>query len=302
MFNDDMQGTGVVTLAALLAAIGSTNVPLENQRIVVFGAGTAGIGIADQLCQAMVRCGLDPEEAKKRFWLMDRPGLLLKNMSSISEFQAVYARDSADIQDWPKQDNLDLLTVVKAVRPTILVGCSTLRNAFTQEVIWEMAQQVARPIIFPLSNPTENCEATPLNILQWTQGRALIASGSPFEPVTLGNHTFEISQCNNALSFPGIGLGIIATHATQLTDNMLWAATQALSELAPVRNQPGAPLLPKLKDLKKIAFHIAQRVAQQACDEGVAQIVPTQSMADHINSTIWQPFYRPIRRASERFK
>lgn len=295
MFNDDMQGTGVVTLAAFLSAINATHVPLQNQRVVVFGAGTAGIGIADQLCDAMVRKGLSKEVARKQFWLIDRDGLLMEDSSSLNEFQKPYARKREDLVKWENKDHLDLHCVVKEVQPTVLVGCSTVRGAFTQEIVRLMAQNVAQPIIFPLSNPTDNCEAKPEHLVQWTQGKALIATGSPFEPVDFNQKTISIAQCNNALSFPGIGLGVLATGATELNDNMLAAASQALSEQSPVNGDPNAPLLPSLKKVREIAFVIARAVAEQACQDKVATIIPTGSVNDLIQAILWKPFYRPIR-------
>lgn len=294
-FNDDMQGTGVVTLAAMLAAIGATNIPLEKQRVVVFGAGTAGVGIADQLCDAMVRSGMDEEEARRCFWLIDKNGLLMKDSSQLTEFQKPYARLPEDVHAWTQSNTLDLATVVKEVHPTILVGCSTVRGAFTQEIIEDMAANVANPIIFPLSNPTENAEAQPVNLLQWTQGNALIATGSPFDPVEYNGKTYEIAQCNNALSFPGIGLGIIATQAKMLNDNMLYAASVALSDLAPVRNDSSQPILPGFKDIRHIALTIAQKVARQADEDSLARLTHHGNYSDLINDILWKPDYRPIK-------
>lgn len=295
-FNDDMQGTGVVTLAALLSAIQATKIPLENQRIVVLGAGTAGVGISDQLYFAMLRQGIPPEVAKRQFWLVDRQGLLLQNTPDLQSFQAPYARPLSESTLWP-DNKRDLLSVVTAIRPTILIGCSTVRGAFTEDVIRTMAKYVSHPIVFPLSNPTENCEAIPEHILKWTDGKAFIASGSPFEPVTYKDKTYKITQCNNAFSFPGIGLGVIATRATQVTDNMLWAATLAICQQAPVRHNPAQPLLPEVVDIPKLACQVAIAVAKQAIDDNVARTVPNLNLADFIRENIWKPYYRPIRKA-----
>lgn len=294
-FNDDMQGTGVVTLAALLSAIQATKIPLENQRIVVLGAGTAGVGISDQLYSAMLRQGIDSEVARRQFWLVDRQGLLLENTPDLQSFQAPYARPSSEAAQWP-EGKRDLLSVVKSIHPTILIGCSTVRGAFTEEVIRAMAKEVAQPIVFPLSNPTENCEATPEHILQWTDGHAFIASGSPFDPVTYKDKTYKITQCNNALSFPGIGLGVIATQATQVTDNMLWAATLAICQQAPVRHDSTQPLLPVVAEIPELACHVALAVAKQAIADKVARAVPNMNLPDFIRENIWKPYYRPIRK------
>ena len=295
MFNDDMQGTGVVTLAAIIAAIGATPIPIQNHRIVIFGAGTAGVGIADQLYDAMIhRYGMNPKEARNHFWLMDRPGVLLENSVSINKHQLKYARSNDEQSIWPL-GNHDLLTVIDKVKPTVLIGTSTVRGAFTEEVIRRMGEHVAQPIIFPLSNPIDNCEANPENVLKWTQGRALIATGSPFDPVVLNDRTFTIAQCNNALAFPGIGLGVIASRAKTLTDNMLWAAVQAICERSPAQLDPKKPLLPCIKDIPQLAVHIGVKVAEQAILDGVSDLKTEQSITSLIHSMIWRPYYRTIK-------
>lgn len=286
-FNDDMQGTGVVTLAALLAAIHFTKIPLENQRIVIFGAGTAGVGIADQLYNAMLRQGISAEKARAQFWLIDRPGVLRKGMPNIADFQQPYLRS-------PEEKENDLLSVVQNRQPTILIGCSTMRNAFTEEIVRAMAAQVNHPIIFPLSNPTDNCEATPADLLKWTQAKALIATGSPFNPIEYEGKTYHITQCNNAFSFPGIGLGVIACQATQVTDNMLWAATNEISEHAPIRFDPTQPLLPHVTQIPELAYHVAVAVAKQAVADKVAHIAMDEVQAC-VQKTIWKPYYRPLK-------
>jgi malate dehydrogenase (oxaloacetate-decarboxylating) len=294
MFNDDMQGTGVVTLAALLAAVHASKIPLENQRAIVFGAGTAGVGIADQLCQSMVRDGIPEDVARKQIWLIDRQGVVVHGSSDIATFQLPYARSDDEKHMWPEHER-DLLSVVKKIKPTILVGCSTVRGAFTEEVVKTMASQVAQPVIFPLSNPNENCEQTPENILKWTEGRALIATGSPFEAVSYQGKEIKIAQCNNALAFPGIGLGVLAVKATSLTDNMLWAAAEAISRQSPVRKDVLQPLLPRVEDIPTLAKQVAIKVAKQAIEDKVASVVPSGSVEDLIQSHIWKPVYRPIK-------
>lgn len=293
MFNDDMQGTGVVSLAALLAAIHATGVPLNEHRVIIYGAGTAGIGIADQLYDAMVRSQIAPEQARQQFWLIDRPGLLFADLPQLTAFQQPFARPSAERADFAAQ--ADLYEVVKKVKPTILIGCSTVRNAFNEAILQLMGTQVQQPIIFALSNPPENCEADPQTILQCTQGRALIATGSPFDPITYDNKTYHITQCNNALSFPGIGIGVIATKSTQVTDNMLWAAAQAIAEQAPVLKDRTLPLLPIMSNIPEVAIKVALAVAKQAIADGVATVTPELTEEGFAKQNIWRPFYRPIK-------
>jgi len=230
-FNDDLQGTGVVTLAALLAAMRLTEDTLESQRIVIFGAGTAGIGVTENILKALTRKKIPEAEARKRFWLIDQPGLLTKHVSTMTEAQTPFARTDEDIKNWNISDpnHITLLEVIENLKPTILIGCSAQPGAFTKEVVTTMAKHTKNPIIFPLSNPTEKSEATPKDILEWTEGTAFIATGSPFDPVDYKGKKFPITQCNNYLSFPGIGLGIVASKAYRLSDNMLLAATKAKS-------------------------------------------------------------------------
>lgn len=294
MFNDDMQGTGVVTLAAILSAIQATKIPLKHHRVVVFGAGTAGVGITEQLYSAMCRQGIDPTDARKQFWLIDKQGLLFENTHELHSFQKSFAREARESLTWPEEKR-DLFSVVEKVQPTILIGCSTIRGAFTEEVVRMMAKKVAQPIILPLSNPNENCEALPEHVIQWTEGSALIATGSPFDPVRYKEKTYYITQCNNALSFPGIGIGIIATQARELTDNMLWAATLAICEQSPVRRDHTSPLLPEVTDIPALASHVALAVAKQAIVDQVATVTPNMEPPNFVRENIWRPYYRKIR-------
>lgn len=294
MLNDDMQGTGVVTLAAILSAIEVTAIPIQNHRMVIFGAGTAGVGIAEQFFDALIRQGIAPEEAKKAFWLIDREGLIFENSPNISKQSKQFARSQSEEQEWQGLDK-DLLTIVQKVKPTILIGTSTVRGAFTQEIIETMAYHVAQPIVFPLSNPNDNCEAIPENVLKWSKGKALIATGSPFDPVQFEDKEFVIGQCNNALAFPGIGLGVNAVRAKRLTDNMLWAAAQAIAEKSPARLDLTEPLLPKISDIPILAEHVAIKVAEQAVQDCVATKVPTQAMASFIHKNFWKPIYKPFK-------
>lgn len=292
-FNDDIQGTGVVTLAAIMAGIQATNNALAEQRIVIFGAGTAGTGIADQIRTVMEKQGVNNPAGK--FWLLDKQGLLTTNTSDFTEAQKIYLRDVKEIIDWRvnNQNNITLLEVVKNVKPTILIGCSGVGGAFSEEVIRAMAQNIERPLILPLSNPTEKAEAIPQDLLSWTDGKALIATGSPFGKATYKNKEIVITQCNNALSFPGIGLGVIATKATKLTDEMLWQACMALYQNAPILHDNEAPLLPSITEAAKTAWQIALAVAKQAVKEGVA--TKTENIEQLLTKLFWEPKYLSYR-------
>ena len=296
-FNDDMQGTGVVTLAALLSGVHALGQSLKDQRIVVFGAGTAGTGIADQIKESLCKEGLSAEEAYQHFWLLDRPGLLLDNTIGLTDFQKPYARPHAEVAQWQlaQNDRITLLDVIKNVKPTILIGASAVAHAFTQEIIQSLCAGVDRPLVLPLSNPTERCEASPEEILHWSQGKALIATGSPFAPVKFNNEWREIAQCNNALVFPGLGLGIITVQAKRLSNECLWVACQALADCAPILKDPNAPLLPSLSVAREVAIKIAQAVAQQKLDEGQAGIVP-KDLTTAINQAVWTPHYFEYRK------
>jgi malate dehydrogenase (oxaloacetate-decarboxylating) len=268
-------------LAALLSAVKVNASTLAEQRVVLYGAGTAGTGIADQICDAMIRQGVSREEARKRFYLIDRPGLLLDSMSDLMPAQKPYAR--SDIQE-----ECNLLETIRKVKPTILIGCSAQGGAFTQEVIEAMMHDPhQRPIILPLSNPTECAEAQPADILKWTQGRALVATGSPFE---------GIAQCNNALVFPGIGLGVLAVKAKKVTESMIWAACEAVSQAAPVHTDPTGEILPEIGEAKILARKIAQAVAQQACQEGLARVENTENIDALIEQTVWESRYIPFKK------
>lgn len=296
-FNDDMQGTGVVTLACILAGVSASGVSLADQRIVIFGAGTAGVGIADQICDAMCRHGLSKEEALRQFWLLDRDGLLT-DVNTKLDFQLPYARSTEETVKWTLENKnfIGLRDVVKHVKPTILIGCSTVTSAFTEEIIKMMATHVKHPIIMPLSNPTEKAEATPADILNWTQGTAIIATGSPFQDVVFQGRQIRIAQSNNAFAFPGIGLGAIAVKAKQVTDDMLWAATAALTRCSPIHENKNAPLLPKLAEAKAVCHAVALAVAAQARKEGVAQIDDHIDLEQAIKAVVWDPHYYPFRK------
>jgi malate dehydrogenase (oxaloacetate-decarboxylating) len=291
-FNDDMQGTGAVVLAAVTSALGVSRRSFLEQRVVMFGAGTAGIGIADQLRAAMIRAGLDPTEATRRFWCVGRRGLLTRDGAPMRDFQAPYARPAEEAAGWTAptgREAADLLGVVQHVRPTILIGTSTMPRAFTEAIVREMAAHVERPIIFPLTNPTDLCEATPRDLLSWTDGRALIATGSPFEPVQRGGTTYQVGQANNSLVFPGLGLGAIAVGAQRVSDGMLVAAAEAVASLVDV-GAPGASLLPPVENIRSVSAAVATAVARAAIAEGLARRIPPDIDAA-ISEAMWQPAY-----------
>ncbi|MGE7860951.1 oxaloacetate-decarboxylating malate dehydrogenase [Bacillus mobilis] len=294
-FNDDIQGTGAVSLAAVLSAVKASGVPLSEHRVVVFGAGTAGIGIADQVRDAMVRVGVSEEESYKRFWCIDRNGLVTDNMEDLLDFQMPYARKEAEVSEWKQNDVIGLAEVVKHVKPTILIGTSTVAGAFKEEIIKEMASHVERPIILPMSNPTPLAEAKPVDLIEWTEGRALVATGSPFEPVTYNGVTYVIGQSNNALIFPGLGLGTIVVRASVMTDGMFAAAAEAVASMVDT-SQPGAPILPEVEELRNISEMVAIEVAKVAVAEGVAR----ENLSDNdikiaVKEAIWEPEYRQIK-------
>lgn len=294
-FNDDIQGTGAVSLAAVLSAVKASGVPLSEHRVVVFGAGTAGIGIADQVRDAMVRVGVSEEESYKRFWCIDRNGLVTDNMEDLLDFQIPYGKKEAEVSEWKQNDVIGLAEVVKHVKPTILIGTSTVAGAFKEEIIKEMASHVERPIILPMSNPTPLAEAKPVDLIQWTEGRALVATGSPFEPVTYNGVTYVIGQSNNALIFPGLGLGTIVVRASIMTDGMFAAAAEAVASMVDT-SQPGAPILPEVEELRNISEMVAIEVAKVAVAEGVAR----ENLSDNdikiaVKEAIWEPEYRQIK-------
>ena len=302
-FNDDIQGTGVVALSALLSGVKVTQTPLTEHRIIVNGAGSAGTGISDQIHEALCRQGLSPEEAYKRFWLVDRQGLLVSNDPNLNESQRPYARPFDEVASWGTQTAtgesfISLADTVKHVHPTVLIGCSAQGGAFTHEILKDMASHCSQPIVLPLSNPTEHCEATPNDILKATDGRALIATGTPFDSVEWDNKARDIAQCNNALAFPGIGQGILSSRSSRLTKDILWAACEALSEQSPALKDSEAPLLPCLDEAQTVGKNIAKAVARQAIKENLSSLSPEeQKNIDHIvERHFWKPQYLPCKK------
>jgi malate dehydrogenase (oxaloacetate-decarboxylating) len=296
-FNDDIQGTGAVNLAAVLAAARVTGVSLPEHRIVIFGAGTAGTGIADQLSAAMQAEGLSEHAARARFWAVDRAGLVTDDTPGLADPLRRYARPAAEVAGWPVNESLGgigLADVVRRVHPSILIGTSGRPGAFSEPIVAEMAAHCARPVILPMSNPTSLSEAVPADLIRWTQGRALVATGSPFPPVDDNGVRYMIGQANNALVFPGLGLGVIAARATRVTDGMLAAAAHAVSELVDT-STPGAPLLPRVEALRETSVAVAAAVAEAAAADGVAGARLGGDVRARVRDLMWEPDYRPVR-------
>ncbi|GII32700.1 NAD-dependent malic enzyme [Planotetraspora mira] len=293
-FNDDMQGTGAIVLAAALGATRVAGLPLREQRIVVFGAGTAGIGIADQLRDAMMRSGLDKETATRLIWAVDKQGLLTDDMDDLRDYQAPYARPAGEVAGRRGEDGrIGLREVIDHVHPTMLVGTSTVHGAFTEEIVRAMASHTDRPIIFPLSNPTERIEAMPGDLIRWTDGRALVATGIPVQPVTYKGVTYAIGQANNALLYPGLGLGVTVSRARRVSDGMFQAAADAVASLVDV-STPGASLLPQVDNLREISALVAVEVAGEAGKESLAR-VELHDVIQQVEDAMWQPEYRRVR-------
>lgn len=290
IFNDDMQGTGAIVMAAVISGLKVTKQGFADQRLVVYGAGTAGTGMADQISAAMERDGLSREEARKRVWLIDINGLVTDDMQRLPDYQQEYARPAAEVSSWKRQDGkIGLLEVVKQVKPSILIGTSTDHGAFTKEVIEALCAGVERPILLPLSNPTERIEVLPSDAIPWSGGKALVATGIPVEPVSYQGTKFHIGQGNNALLYPGLGLGVIVSGARHVTDGMLLAAAQAVAgQVNP--QELGASLLPPVDNLRASSATVAVAVAKQAVAEGVATR-QHDNWVQAVQDAMWQPAY-----------
>jgi len=295
-FSDDIQGTGAVVLAATISALRVCGSPLRNQRIVIFGAGMAGIAVADQISNAMVREGLSREDAARRFWCVDRHGLLTTGLKDgLLDYQASYARPAVESEGWKRgtdESGIRLAEVVRRVQPTMLVGASAVSDSFTELMIRDMAAHTERPIIFVLSSPAARAEAKPADLISWTGGKALIATGSAFPPVTYRGVTYVIGQLSNAQVYPGLALGAIVSGATKVSDGMLEAAANAVSSMVTV-HQSGASLLPQVDDLRSVAVTVAVAVAETAQAEGVAT-VRLRDIVEQVEDAMWQPEYRHI--------
>jgi malate dehydrogenase (oxaloacetate-decarboxylating) len=296
-FNDDIQGTAAVAAGTLLAAVNVTGVPLTEQRIALFGAGSAGIGIASLLLTAMKSAGLSEGEARRRFYAVDKDGLLVEGMAGIRPAQQPFVQPRSAITNWTLENNdhISLRDLVKNAKPTTLIGVSGQAGAFTEEAVRAMAAAVERPIIFPLSNPTSRSEATPVDLLNWTEGHALIGSGSPFAAVNWNGRQVPIDQTNNSYIFPGMGLGVLSVDARHVTDTMFMAAAKCLAELSPARRSKAGRLLPPVSELRSLSFAVAKAVALQAIKDGVADALDEQTLESRIRANVWQPFYLPYR-------
>ncbi len=315
IFNDDMQGTGVIVMAGLLSALKVTGIRWHDQRVVIFGGGTAGIGIADQIHAQMMRDGADDRQATRNIWVVDLPGLLTDDMSEgVLDYQRPYLRPAAEAAGWEKSvveidpaaavrwpqmaalqaaraesGIIGLQTVVEKVKPTILIGTSTAHGAFTRDVVEAMSAAVERPVIFPISNPTEKIEAFPADIITWSKGKALVSTGLPWNPFDFGGVSYYIGQANNALVYPGLGLGVIVSGASKVTDGMLRAAAEAVAGQVDV-SQPGASLLPLVENLRASSATTAVAVAKAAAADGVATRKPADPV-QAVQEAMWQPVY-----------
>ena len=298
-FNDDIQGTGAVTVAGLLAASSLTHTKLSDHRIVILGAGASAIGICDQIVAGLKVEGAQEPEARARLWLVDSQGLVHTGRTKLGPFKQKYAQAIEETLHWTLDDppQLSFSEVIKNVQPTILIGTSAQPGAFTEQIVSEMAKHVERPVIFPLSNPTSKSEATPSDLFDWTEGRAIIATGSPFPAVVRDGRAIRIGQCNNSFIFPGVGLGVIASGARRVTDAMFVAAARLLSEFAPVLFDPQAPLYPPLEQVREVSLKVAVAVAREAQRSGLAE-VDLDNLEQTITGKMWTPDYVPLRRAA----
>jgi malate dehydrogenase (oxaloacetate-decarboxylating) len=295
-FNDDIQGTAAVATGTLLSAVSMAGGQLRDQRIAILGAGSAGCGIGEQLVAEMKEEGLSEAEARANFFLIDRQGLLHDAMNDLRSFQRKFAQPKDRVIGWSSSEGqpISLLDVVKNARPTILIGVSGQPGTFTEEIVRAMAACCDRPIIFPLSNPTSRTEAKPCDLIAWTEGRAIVATGSPFREVVYGGRRYPIAQCNNSHIFPALGLGILASCASRVTDAMFMAAARALRECSPSRRDPTAPLLPPLSETRQVARAIALAVAAAAERDGVAEPCSSDESPRRIAKRMWEPRYVPM--------
>ncbi len=298
-FNDDIQGTAAVTVGSLLAACKAAGTKLSDQRVTFLGAGSAGCGIAEAIIAQMVADGITDAQARSQVFMVDRWGLLVENMPNLLNFQQALIQKNTNIQDWELRDtNISLFDVMHNAKPTVLIGVSGVPGLFSEEVIREMYAHCPRPIIFPLSNPTSRVEATPFDLIHWTEGKALVATGSPFDPVVYEGKTYPIVQCNNSYIFPGIGLGVLSVNARRVTSEMLMESSRALAECSPLAIHGEGPLLPGLEDIQKVSRKIAFAVAKKAVEQHKAPKNSDERIREKIDANFWKSEYRRYKRTS----
>ena len=297
-FNDDIQGTAAVTTATMLAAVNATGIPLKDQTIALFGTGGAGVGIANLLLTAMQQEGLTEAEARSRIYGFNRYGLLVEGARGMRDSQLPLMRKREELKDWTLEggEDVSLLDVMRNAKITALVGTSAQAGAFTEDVVRAMAKNTPRPIVFPLSNPTSCVEAIPADLLRWTDGQAIIGTGSPFAPVEFNGKLIPIAQTNNSYIFPGLALGILVSQSRRVTDGMIMAAARALAQLSPAREDKHACLLPPIADSRNVGLHVAEAVARQAMAEGVAESVEKEALKQKLRAYVWDPVYLPYER------
>ena len=294
MFNDDVQGTASVALGTLFSAVTAAGSAIKDQTVAILGGGSAGCGIAEQIVAAMVEEGLDEREARDRIYVVDRAGLLHDQMSGLSAFQQKLAQPKSRLDGWKStgpDGGYAMLDVAREGKPSVLIGVSGQPGLFTEEILREMASHTDRPIIFPLSNPTSRMEAAPADVLAWTEGRALVATGSPIEPVSYDGRSFPIAQCNNTYIFPAVGLGVVAARAARVTDEMMRAAARALGQSAPASRDPSAALLPPLAEIRSVTRDLAFAVGRMAQRQGHAPESSEEELRRRIDECFWEPAY-----------
>ena len=292
-FNDDVQGTAAVVLGAAVGASKVAQKNMKDHKIVFVGAGSAAIGVADYLRFAMIAEGLSEKEARARFWVVNSDGLLDSDRRDLSDEQKTYARDRNEFANWQRnpQGRIGLTEVISQIDATMLIGLSTVKGIFSESIVREMARKTERPIIFPLSNPTSHSEAEPADLLAWTEGRALVATGSPFSPVKYGGRSIAVAQCNNVFIFPAVGLGLMASKARRVTDQMMLAAAKALGEHSPALRDPLASLLPNVGTIRAVALEVAYGLARKAQEEGLAAERKPEALRQTLVESQWNPEY-----------
>lgn len=295
-FNDDIQGTAAVALGTVLSAVKVARKNLKDLQIVMFGAGSASIGVADYLRSALVAEGLSEEESRRRFWIVNSGGLLHTGRPNLSDEQLVYAQAVERVDSWqnPSSERIGLAEIVGKIDASVLIGLSTVGGSFSEPIVREMARKTERPIILPLSNPTEKSEGRPEDLIRWSEGRALVATGSPFGPVRFEGREIAVAQCNNVYIFPAVGLGAVASRAIRITDSMMHAAARTLAEHSPALVDSSAPLLPPLTDVRRISLAIAVAVGREAQRSGVAPATSEEELVRRVRETRWTPHYAAV--------